>query len=81
MIKRLNKTIKEIKLFLKNYNLRIEKQFNLYYSVYNGVGGSITLKKEQITEAINSFMELNKEHQTDFLKYLKIYEGILNGYK
>ena len=40
------KTLKEISLFLKRYNLRIEKKFDLYYYIYNGSGDGVTLKKK-----------------------------------
>ena len=75
------RTLKEISLFLKRYNLRIEKKFYLYYSVYNGSGDYVILEKEHIIEAINDFLELDKDNQIDFLEYLEIYEGVLNGYE
>ena len=75
------RTLKEISLFLKRYDLRIEKKYYLYYSVYDGSGDYVILEKEHIIEAINYFLELNKEDQKDFLEYLEIYWGVLNGYE
>ena len=74
-------TLKEISLFLKRYNLRIEKKDYLYYSIYNGKSDYVILEKKHIIEALNDFLELNKEDQKDFLEYLEIYWGVLNGYE
>ncbi len=75
------RTLKEISLFLKMYDLRIKKMFDLYYSVYNGSGDWVTLEKKHIITAINDFLKLNKKYQTDFLEYLNIYKEVLNGYE